>query len=175
MLPDDDIESTATIERAIPRLLESLRETCRPETLSRGRSYEEQGRVRKLEFLDARAKAEVIGTDEAPYEVGLDLKASPARSSCTCPAWGSWDDHCKHVAALAFALEKAVRGERVRTFWPSLASRVQLVCNLGMPSSSTKHMRQAASGLHAQSIAHRCGISMPARAAAESTVSPAVN
>jgi hypothetical protein len=23
------------------------------------------------------------------------------------------------------------RGERVRTFWPSLASKVQLVCNLG--------------------------------------------
>ena len=67
------------------------------------------------------------------------------------------------------------RGERVRTFWPSLASRVQLVCKRGTPSSSTKHTRQAASGLHAQSIEHKCGISIPARKAAESTVSPDVN
>jgi superfamily II DNA or RNA helicase len=112
---DSDLEAVEPAERSIPRALESLQQTCRAETLARGKAYEEQGRVLGLEVDGSFARAEVLGTDEAHYQVTLDVEASPPRSSCTCPSWGSWDDHCKHVAALAFALEKAVRGSRVRS------------------------------------------------------------
>ena len=33
--------------------------------------------------------------------------------------------------------------ERVRTFMPSVAVMVQAACSFGMPSISTRHMRQA--------------------------------
>jgi len=53
-----------------------------------------------------------LGSDDASYSASLTLTGNPPRSSCTCPSFGSWDDHCKHVAALAFALQKRSRGSR---------------------------------------------------------------
>ncbi|MBI5544794.1 MAG: DEAD/DEAH box helicase [Deltaproteobacteria bacterium] len=113
--PDTTTDLAASVQRAIPRLIESLQQTCQVETLARGKVYEEQGRVRALVLDGWVARAEVLGTDDAPYDVTLSLEPHPPRSTCGCPAWGSWDDHCKHVAALAFALEKALRGERARS------------------------------------------------------------
>jgi len=118
------------LRRSLPRALESLQATCRPEALERGRRYEEEGRVRLLEVGPDRALAEVLGTDDAPYEVSLAVGQGAPTSSCNCTAWGSWDDHCKHVAALAFALDKAVRGDRpsglfARALAPSPAASLE--------------------------------------------------
>jgi superfamily II DNA or RNA helicase len=98
-------------QRAIPRVLSSLEASCRPETISRGHVVDEQGRVRLLELTEKRARAEVIGADEAPYETIIELDPE-LRSSCGCAAWGSWDDHCKHVVALALTLDRELRGEQ---------------------------------------------------------------
>ncbi|HEY3446890.1 MAG TPA: DEAD/DEAH box helicase [Myxococcales bacterium] len=112
------LDAHPSILELVPRQLEALRQASREETLSRGQAYEEQGRVRGLELDGTAARAEVLGADDALYEVTLELSAHPPRSTCSCPAWGSWDDHCKHVVALAFSLEKAVRGGKIRTLAP---------------------------------------------------------
>lgn len=105
-------DAAETLKGSLPGALKSLQATCRPETVARGKTYEEEGRVRILSVKPDWVRAEVIGTDDAPYEVALQLGREPPTSSCTCPSWGSWDDHCKHVVALAFALDKMARGDR---------------------------------------------------------------
>ncbi len=109
-LPTIRPEILTAAQRAIPRVIASLEATCRPETTTRGQAIDEQGRVRILELTEESVRGEVTGTDDAAYEVTLELRADP-RSSCGCAAWGSWDDHCKHVTALAFHLEGRVRAE----------------------------------------------------------------
>jgi len=63
-------------------------------------------------------------------------------------------------------------GEWVWTTIPWVASRVQLVCTRGIPSTSTMHTRQAPAGCTAHSSAHSEGMWMPAWRAAFRTVSP---
>ncbi len=112
MSPFSDPSSgiTTVLKRIMAPLLASLESTCLPETLRRGRSYEAEGRVKIVALHDNKVRAEVVGVDEAPYEVSIGLEES-ARSTCNCSEWGSWDDHCKHVAALVYALEKVSRGD----------------------------------------------------------------
>lgn len=82
---------------------------------SRGRSYWKNGRVLKIERLDATTiSGKVRGSERKPYETILlfDPDGEIIDSSCTCPM----ESECKHVAALGFAaLEKfpEMRGSTV--------------------------------------------------------------
>jgi superfamily II DNA or RNA helicase len=105
---DDPLDRLRTY---IPEILQALEETSRRETLARGRAYEDEGRARIVELSPTHARGEVIGTDEAPYDVTLRWEPPPVESLCSCPAWGSWDDHCKHAVALALSLDRAARSD----------------------------------------------------------------
>lgn len=161
---DPPRDAAEVLKRLLPRALETLQSTCRAEAVLRGRLYEEEGRVRVLAVEPDGARGEVVGTDDAPYEVALHLGREPLTSSCTCPSWGSWDDHCKHVVALAFALDKALRGERPSAFLsrapsppgppaaeaPPAADLEELHEWLGLPSAShtfAYHLALTSSGL----------------------------
>lgn len=84
-------------------------------SVSRGRSYQRQGRVRDVATSDdGRLLATVMGGDRYVVCVGLQAKQNdqaPVQSRCTCPVGY---DGCKHaVAVVAEYLERLVRGEVV--------------------------------------------------------------
>ncbi len=132
--PTMPLDPTTELERELPRVLDALQATCRPESLQRGRTYEQQGRVQGIQLDDDLARAEVLGTDDAVYGVTLAFHG-PVRSTCTCPSFGSWDDHCKHVAALAFALERSTKGNRPSRIEPEAPAAPALVPAPGAPAS----------------------------------------
>lgn len=74
--------------------------------LSRGRDYVRQGQILDLSFDEEELvwEAQVEGTDL--YDVRIELQANGSlTSSCTCPY--DLGEHCKHVAAVLYAIEEA--------------------------------------------------------------------
>lgn len=74
--------------------------------LSRGREYVRQGQILDLSFDEEELvwEAQVEGTDV--YDVRIELQSNGSLdSSCTCPY--DMGEHCKHVAAVLYAIEEA--------------------------------------------------------------------
>ena len=72
-----------------------------PTTFKKGREYADSHRVSDV-VVDAHAiKAQVLGGSGEPYAVEIRRAEKGVQSHCTCPAWGKYAPHCKHVAAAA--------------------------------------------------------------------------
>jgi hypothetical protein len=74
--------------------------------LARGRDYVRQGQILDLSFDEEELiwEAQVEGTDL--YDVRIELQSNGGlNSSCTCPY--DMGEHCKHVAAVLYAIEEA--------------------------------------------------------------------
>lgn len=74
--------------------------------LSRGREYVRQGQILDLSFDEEELvwEAQVEGT--ALYDVRIELRSNGIlNSSCTCPY--DMGEHCKHIAAVLYAIEEA--------------------------------------------------------------------
>ncbi|WP_319560710.1 SWIM zinc finger family protein [Marispirochaeta sp.] len=70
--------------------------------LERGREYWESGRVSNMHWDDECIVATVRGGDL--YQVEIDLEGAQIDSVfCDCPY--DWDEYCKHVVAVLFALK----------------------------------------------------------------------
>jgi len=83
--------------------LKNFKKVIASEILERGRSYFDNERVVALEMQDERMwLAEVEGSDF--YEVEIDGSDGTLICSCTCPY--EHGVHCKHVAAVLFAIEE---------------------------------------------------------------------
>src|SRR4026207_657608 len=84
----------------IPSLSEAtIRAQSSPDSFSRGRSYYDRGAVSDLALRGATLRAEVEGSQYAPYRftIPFDQGGIPS-ASCTCPYdWGGW---CKHIVAV---------------------------------------------------------------------------
>ncbi|MGH7727792.1 MAG: SNF2-related protein [Vulcanimicrobiaceae bacterium] len=92
-------------------------------TVSRGRSYAEEGRVSALRIAESGAiLAHVRGSEPAPYEVvayvarGRGSQRTVLRGACDCPMRVD----CKHVVATLLALLEAKRPGRTPSTMPIL-------------------------------------------------------
>ncbi len=76
-----------------------------PTILGRGRDYFHQGCVLEIEEIEqGEYRAAVEGSEVYDVSVSLDKGQNVLDISCDCPY--DWDAHCKHQAAVLFALRK---------------------------------------------------------------------
>lgn len=84
----------------------NFRQIIPAQILMRGREYVQQGNVLDLSFDEEEIvwEAQVEGTEV--YDVRIEQAASGSlTTSCSCPY--EYGEHCKHVAAVLYAIEKA--------------------------------------------------------------------
>ncbi len=87
-------------------------------SVERGLAYFRQFAVESLEW-DPRTKritASVSGSQRTPYEVTLSVRDGRLEHECDCPAWGTYDDGCKHVIAATAAVFLATQQKSVGGF-----------------------------------------------------------
>jgi len=76
-----------------------IQDHASPESFDRGNSYYQQGAVMAMVKRGDALRAEVAGTDFAPYKVSVSFDGAGVTSAtCDCPYdWGGW---CKHIVAV---------------------------------------------------------------------------
>ena len=67
-------------------------------SFERGEDYYSQGMVESVVQRGNRLFAEVLGSEEDPYSVGVYLQEDDFSASCTCPY--DWGGYCKHIVAV---------------------------------------------------------------------------
>ena len=67
-------------------------------SFERGQDYYESGMVESVIQRGNRLFAEVLGSEEEPYHVGVNLQGDDFSASCTCPY--DWGGYCKHIVAV---------------------------------------------------------------------------
>ena len=67
-------------------------------SFERGEEYYDMGVVESVVRRGNRLFAEVLGSEEAPYDVGIWFREGDFDASCTCPY--DWGGYCKHVVAV---------------------------------------------------------------------------
>ncbi|MFN8530124.1 MAG: SWIM zinc finger family protein [Anaerolineae bacterium] len=74
--------------------------------LTRGRDYVRQGQILDLSFDEEELVWEAQVEGSALYDVRIELQSNGTlNSSCTCPY--DMGEHCKHIAAVLYAVEEA--------------------------------------------------------------------
>ncbi len=93
-----------------------VRERASSESFRRGEDYYRQGAVLSLTRRGGVLRAEVAGSEFAPYEVSVTFdEAGITEAACGCPyEWGGW---CKHIVAALLA--SIYEPESVRDLPPS--------------------------------------------------------
>ena len=85
-------------------LNDAWKEDFAPQILARGKKYFEEGRVCCIRKRENTYKASVTGTED--YAVEIDIVDGVVDyMECDCPYAVEWDENCKHMAAVLFALE----------------------------------------------------------------------
>ena len=79
-----------------------VRDHASSESFARGEDYYRQGAVLSLTLRGGVLRAEVAGSEFAPYEVRVAFdEAGVTEAACGCPyEWGGW---CKHIVAALLA------------------------------------------------------------------------
>jgi uncharacterized Zn finger protein len=87
----------------VPELSEALiQRYSSPESFRRGQEYYRQGAVASLILRGRELRAEVAGSQFAPYGVRVDFdEAGIIDAACSCPY--EWGGHCKHIVAALLA------------------------------------------------------------------------
>ena len=67
-------------------------------SFERGEDYYNDGMVESLVRRGSRLFAEVLGSEDDPYHVGVYLQEDDFSASCTCPY--DWGGYCKHIVAV---------------------------------------------------------------------------
>ncbi len=86
-------------------LIDTLRAEVQPTSFKKGRDVAREGRVRRWsDDADGIRRGEVAGSSGEVYQAEVAQAADRSVTSrCSCPAWGEYGPHCKHVVALAHA------------------------------------------------------------------------
>ena len=80
------------------------KEEFAPHILARGKKYFEEGRVSRIQRCGDTYMATVVGTED--YTVKIDIeKEGLGHMECDCPYAADYENYCKHMAAVLFALE----------------------------------------------------------------------
>ena len=67
-------------------------------SFERGEDYYDSGMVEAVVRRGSRLFAEVLGSEEDPYHVGVAFREGDFEASCTCPY--DWGGYCKHIVAV---------------------------------------------------------------------------
>ena len=67
-------------------------------SFERGKDYYDWGMVETIVRRGNRLFAEVLGSEEDPYNVGVFFQQDDFTASCTCPY--DWGGYCKHIVAV---------------------------------------------------------------------------
>ncbi len=67
-------------------------------SFERGKEYYYSGMVESVVQRGNRLFAEVLGSEEDPYHVGIAFQEGDCDASCTCPY--DWGGYCKHIVAV---------------------------------------------------------------------------
>ena len=67
-------------------------------SFERGKEYYDWGMVESLVRRGGRLFAEVLGSEEDPYNVGVFFQQDDFTASCSCPY--DWGGYCKHIVAV---------------------------------------------------------------------------
>ena len=69
-----------------------------PKSFERGRTYFDSGMVETVVQRGDRLFAEVLGSEEDLYHVGVAFQEGDFNAHCTCPY--DWGGYCKHIVAV---------------------------------------------------------------------------
>ncbi|HYX90529.1 MAG TPA: SNF2-related protein, partial [Myxococcaceae bacterium] len=86
-----------------------LRAEVQPTTFKKGREYAASRRVTMLARSGDKVTATVLGGEGERYHVELWPEGDAVHSRCTCPAYGKYGPHCKHVVAAGLVYRARVR------------------------------------------------------------------
>ena len=67
-------------------------------SFERGKEYYDWGMVESVVRRGSRLFAEVLGSEEDTYNVGVFFQQDDFSASCTCPY--DWGGYCKHIVAV---------------------------------------------------------------------------
>ena len=67
-------------------------------SFERGERYFDDGMVESVVQRGSRLFAEVLGSEEDPYDVGIAFRGDGFSASCTCLY--DWEGYCKHIVAV---------------------------------------------------------------------------
>jgi superfamily II DNA or RNA helicase len=100
-LPPDDGEWIRTLKAEV-----------QPTTFKKGREYAESRRVATVARQGDKVTASVAGSEGERYEVVLWPSEGTVESRCSCPAYGKYGPHCKHVVAAGLIYRARMRAAR---------------------------------------------------------------
>lgn len=66
-------------------------------SFERGEEYYDSGMVESVVRRGTRLFAEVLGSEEDPYHIGISFREGDFDASCTCLY--DWGGYCKHIVA----------------------------------------------------------------------------
>jgi superfamily II DNA or RNA helicase len=89
--------------------IRALRTEVQPTTFKKGREYAASRRVTMLARPGDRVTATVLGGEGERYHVELWPQDGRVHSRCSCPAYGKYGPHCKHVVAAGLVYRARVR------------------------------------------------------------------
>jgi uncharacterized Zn finger protein len=67
-------------------------------SFERGSKYYDSGMVESVVQRGSRLYAEVLGSEEDSYHIGVALQEGDFYATCTCPY--DWEGYCKHIVAV---------------------------------------------------------------------------
>lgn len=76
-----------------------------PKILARGEDYYHSGQVEGVDWEGDHVTAEVFGSEEEPYLVGLDFSEDGELEDWFCDCPYDWGPVCKHTAAVLLAIQ----------------------------------------------------------------------
>ncbi|MCI0438511.1 MAG: SWIM zinc finger family protein [Chloroflexi bacterium] len=87
----------------LPKFSEDvLHHYANEKSIQRGREYYEGGAVLSVVLRGSQLFAKVIGSEEEPYQVRVELnRHGLVGAACSCPY--DWDGYCKHIVAVILA------------------------------------------------------------------------
>ena len=77
---------------------ESILTRVTEKSFERGEDYYDSGMVESVVQRGSRLFAEVLGSEEDPYDVGIAFQHDDFTAFCTCPY--DWGGYCKHIVAV---------------------------------------------------------------------------
>ena len=82
---------------------EEILKKVTPKSFERGKRYFDDGMVDEVVQRGDRLFAEVLGTEEDSYKVGITFQGDEFTASCTCLY--EWGGYCKHVVAVLLTFQ----------------------------------------------------------------------
>lgn len=95
---------------------------CGRTSYDRGAAYHRGKRVTFTRYDSEASIYEAVVTGSKHYEVSVEVDGNgDVDAECTCPAFHSYDNYCKHIAAVLFSIqEKEYSGQAPERIFPSL-------------------------------------------------------